>query len=386
MKIGLNAISFVPGKMGGMETYFRNLVTLLQRLDQSNRYTIFCDRRYASEFALENPSFSVETVNYAKPSLKWFARGVLRNLCDLDILRMDLKGADVEVMHHPFTALAPRGLPIPSVLTFWDMQQEFFPEFFTPAELRKRRRTFRVSAEEATRVIVSASFTKECLVERYAIDPEKIEVIYTGYSASYRVIEDQEGLQRVAQRYRLERPFLYYPAATWPHKNHKNLLAALKILTRDFGFDGELVLTGVAMNSHAEMLREVERLGLSDRVKMLGYLDYAELPYLYNLATMMVFPSFFEGFGIPLVEAMACGCPVACSDATSLPEIVGEAGLLFDPASPGDIAQKVWHAWSDAGRRRKMAAAGVERAALFHWETTARRTLEVYRKAAGGAS
>lgn len=386
MKIGLNAISFVPGRMGGMETYFRNLVTLLQRLDQSNRYTLFCDRRFASEFALENPSFSIEPVNYAKPSLKWFARGVLRNLCSLDILRAELKGADVDVMHHPFTALAPPGLSIPSVLTFWDMQQEFFPEFFTPAELRKRRRTFRASAEEATRVIVSAHFTKECLVERYAIDPEKIEVIYTGYGASYRVLEDAEGLRKVAERYRLERPFLYYPAATWPHKNHKNLLAALQILTGELGFDGELVLTGVAMNSHADLLKEVARLGLSDRVKMLGYLDYAELPYLYNLATMMVFPSFFEGFGIPLVEAMACGCPIACSNTTSLPEIVGEAGLLFDPASPRDIAQKIWQAWSDEDKRRSMASAGVKRARLFEWETTARRTLEVYGKAAGGAS
>ncbi len=384
MKVGLSAISFVPGKMGGMETYFRNLVSYLMRMDGKNSYTLFCDRRFAQEFPPPTASFSVESVNYAKPSLKWFARGVLRNLSSLDILRGEFKGVALDVMHHPFTVLTPRGLPIPTVLTFWDMQQEFFPEFFAPAELSKRKRTFRASAEEATRIIVSAEFTRECLVHRYGIDAGKIDVIYTGYGPDYRVIEESEGLARVRSRYGLERPFLYYPAATWPHKNHKNLLAALKILKDEMGFDGDLVLTGVAMNAHASLQSEVAHLGLSDRVKMLGYLDYSELPSLYNLATMMVFPSFFEGFGIPLVEAMACGCPVVCSDATSLPEIVGGAGLLFDPASPRDIAEKVWLAWSDQEKRREMIRAGLERTRLFDWETTASRTLQVYEKAAGG--
>lgn len=381
MKVGLNGVSFVPGKMGGMETYFRNLVALLQGVDRENRYTIFCDRRFAGEFALENPLFSVEELNYAKPSPKWFARGVLRNLTRFDLLSREFGKVDLDVMHHPFTVLTPPGLKIPSVLTFWDMQQEFFPAFFTQAELRKRKRTFRSSAEQATRIIVSARYTKKCLVERYRIDPEKIEVVYTGYGPSYRVIDDPEGMARVREKYRLHRPFLYYPAATWPHKNHKNLLAALRIV-KEQGFDGELVLTGVAMGSHGAMLGEVERLGLSDRVRLLGYLDYAELPYLYNLATMMVFPSFFEGFGIPLVEAMACGCPVLCSDATSLPEIVEGAGLLFDPNSPAEMARKIWELWCDEGKRREMAAAGLKRLPLFQWEETARQTLAVYRKAA----
>src|SRR4051794_29441766 len=98
MKIGLNAISFVPGRMGGMETYFRNLVAMLQRLDRENRYTLFCDRRFAGAIELGNPGFAVSEVNYAKPSLKWFARGVLRNLCNLDILGAELKGRDLDVM------------------------------------------------------------------------------------------------------------------------------------------------------------------------------------------------------------------------------------------------------------------------------------------------
>lgn len=382
MKIGLNAISFVPGKMGGTETYFRNLVSLLQQHDCENSYTIICDKRFTSEFQSSNPRFSVKNINYAKPSLKWFVRGIVRNVLNLDILKWDVSGIDVDVIHHPFTVLTPPRLSIPSVLTFWDMQQEFYPEFFSKSELLKRKRTFRASAEEATRIIVSAAFTKRCLIEKYAIEPSKIKVIYTGFSSHYGVVADQEKLTQVRNKYGLDKPFLYYPAATWPHKNHKNLLEALKILRDERQFDGQLVLTGVAMKSHGEINSHVERLGLADMVKVLGYLDYAELPYLYNIAALMVFPSFFEGFGIPLVEAMACGCPVVCSDATSLPEIVGSAGLLFDPASPRDIAAKIWRAWSNQGVRNEMRAAGLERVALFNWVETAKSTLEVYKEAA----
>jgi len=148
-------------------------------------------------------------------------------------------------------------------------------------------------------------------------------VVYTGYGSEYRVIDDIAALEKATIKYGLNRPFLYYPAATWPHKNHKTLLAALKILKERDLFDGILVLTGITQQSHDSIIEEIQNLGLSEVVKLLGYLPYAELPYIYNLARALVFPSLFEGFGIPLVEAMACGCPVVCSNMTSLPAVIG---------------------------------------------------------------
>ncbi len=176
------------------------------------------------------------------------------------------------------------------------------------------------------------------------ISPEKIDVVYIGCDSQYRVLDDDDGLGKIRSKYGLHRPFMYYPAATWPHKNHKTLLAALKILQERYRFDGQLVLSGIAMKANDEILIEIQSLGLEDTVKILGYLPYADLPAIYNLARVMVFPSLFEGFGIPLVEAMACGCPVACSNVTSIPEIVGNAGVVFDPRSAEDIAEKVWAA------------------------------------------
>jgi len=383
MRIGLNATSFLPGCMGGMETYFRNLLDRLQCLDQENDYLLLCDKRHAAEFNLFNPQFCMEYINYAKPSPAWYLRGVIRNIFNLDILAGRMNGVKVDVIHHPFTVLTPPGIKIPSVLTFWDMQHEFFTEFFSSTELVKRQRLYRASAERATRIIVSAAFTKECLVNRYQIDADKIEIVYTGYGPEYRPVSKAESLGAVRSKYDLEKPFLFYPAATWPHKNHKRLLEAVKILCERYGFDCSLVLTGIAMQSHAEIKTEINRLGLTDQIKILGYLPAGDLPYIYNNARMMVFPSLFEGFGIPLVEAMACGCPVVCANATSLPEVVGDAGILFDPLDTENMAETIWAAWNDDDRLAGMRKRGLERAELFNWDVTALKTIAVYKKACG---
>jgi glycosyltransferase involved in cell wall biosynthesis len=385
MKVGISAIGFLPGKMGGTETYVRNLLHWLQLIDRDNAYAIICDTpANAGAFPLVNPAFEVKCYDNVKPSLGWLVRGVLKNTLKVDIFKQALDRLKLDVIHYPFTVLSPRGLRMPTVLTFWDMQHEFYPEFFAPDELQKRNASYRISAELATRIIVSAEFTKSCLVERYEADSEKIDVVYTGYGPEYRPVDDAAALKAVRAKYGLDRPFLYYPAATWPHKNHKVLLAALKILKDRNAFDGTLVLTGIAKEGQDEIVGEIDRLGLSETVRLLGYLPCEELPYLYNLSRALVFPSLFEGFGIPLVEAMACGCPVVCSNTTSLPEVAGDAGVMFDPKSAEDMAEKISSVWGDRGLRQEMRAKGLERVKLFSWENTARQTLDVYRKTVNG--
>jgi len=381
MKIGVNAIGFISGKVGGTETYVKNLWKYLQLVDNNNEYMILCSSKYSDEFRRTNDQFKLGKCNYLKPSINWLIRGIIRNTINTDILKSVIDKYNFDVIHFPFTVLSPIGLASPSVLTFWDMQHEFYPEFFSNRELRTRQALYKPSVENATRVIVSAEFTKRCLVERYGIKPEKIDVIHTGYGHEYRIIEDQEALDKIRTRYGLFKPFMYYPAATWPHKNHKTLLAAFRLLIDRYPFDGHLVFSGIAMQWQREIMEEITKLGLDGSVKILGYLPNEELPYLYNLARIMVFPSLFEGFGIPLVEAMACGCPVVCSDATSIPEVVGKAGIIFDPLSKEDIAEKIWSAWNADSRIEQMKRTGIERVKLFNWEFAARKTIEVYKKA-----
>ena len=290
---------------------------------------------------------------------------------------------NVDLIHHPFSILQPINHKIPSVLTFHDMQHEFFPEYFSAYALNARKKLWRSSAEQATRIIAISEYAKMCLVEYYRIDPNKIDVVYNGFSPQFCVIENVQTLESVRSRHGLHKPFMYYPAATWPHKNHKRLLAALRIMKERHGFNGQLVLSGIAMNANDEVIGEIERLGLRDDVVVLGYLPQEELPWLYNLARLMVFPSLSEGFGIPLVEAMACGCPVACSNVTSIPEVVGDAALTFDPGSAEEMADKIWSLWSDDTLRQDFRAKGFERVKQFSWENMARQTIDVYGKALG---
>lgn len=385
MKVGISAIGFKPGEMGGTETYFRNLLHYLQLIDHDNTYKIICNSSSnKGQFSFFSTAIETKIYNNTKPSCGWFIRGVLRNTIKIDVFKLALDGLKLDLIHFPFTIMSPIGLNTPTVLTFWDMQHEFYPEFFPDEELQRRRASYKPSAERATRIIVSAEFTKRCLVEKYRIDADKIDVVYTGYGPEYRIINDAVALEEIKSKYGFDRPFLYYPAATWPHKNHKLLLAALKIMKDQKMFDGLLVLTGIAKQSQNEIADEIERLGLSEMVRLLGYLPYEKLPYIYNLARAMVFPSLFEGFGIPLVEAMACGCPVVCSNTTSLPEVAGDAGSLFDPTSAEDMAEKICSVWESEDLRLEMRSKGFERAKLFSWENTARQTLEVYKKTLNG--
>jgi glycosyltransferase involved in cell wall biosynthesis len=381
MKIGINAVGLNPGKTGGSETYFRSLLHYLQKVDRDNSYSVLCAPRHVGEIALFNPSFRERTVPVHPGSAPgWLLRGALRRATGIDLLGAYVNRLDLDLIHHPFPFLNPRGLKVPAVLTFYDLQHEYLPEFFTEKQITSRRQDYLPSAREATRIIAISEHTKSCLVEKYEIDPGKIDVIHIGFGKEYGLIEDSARLENVRGRYGLNRPFMYYPAATWPHKNHGTLLRALRLLVDRHGFDGELVLTGAAFQAQDEIMEEIGRLGLKNAVRPLGYLPYEDLPCLFNLARVMVFPSLFEGFGIPVVEAMACGCPVACSGTTSLPEVVGDAAVMFEPLSAEDMAEKLWAIWNDGETLGRLRELGLQRAEFFSWEEMARKTIDVYRK------
>lgn len=382
MKAVINAVSFAPGKMGGAETYFRKLLEYLPVAADGLDIGVVCRDDMAGELCSIAPSLHLITIpHYPKGDMRRGIHSFARRFLGIDHVRLALRKIDAGLIHYPFPLMYPSSIGKPTVLTFYDLQHVFFPDFFTPRAWRRRERDYRKAVREATRIIAISHYTAHCLREHFKAPAGKIDVVHLGIDAGFRVIGDRKQLAAVRAHYGLERPFMYYPATTWPHKNHLTLLTALSLLRERHGFDGDLVLTGVTKQHHGQISSEIERLGLQNRVRLLGYLPYENLALLYNLARLMVFPSLFEGFGIPLLEAMACGCPVACSNITSLPEVAGDAASLFDPGSPEDMAAAIWRVWSDESLRRDLARRGVERAALFTWEATARRTVETYRRA-----
>lgn len=380
MNIGLNLIGYTPGGMGGVETYFRNLLKYLQEFDKYNSYVLLYDDKSFGCFHVSNSSFKSKLFKNKRGSLGRFIRSSLKKTIKIDLHMLRIDGLGLDIIHHPFSMISHLGLKTPAVLTFHDMQHEFYPNFFSQHELLNRQRNYKLSAETAKRVIAISGYSKKSLIERYNLPGDKIDVVYPGCGMEFHVIDDPEDLKRIKGIYNLTRPFIYYPAATWPHKNHKRLLMAIKILRNDHKFDGNLVLTGIAKQSHNDILSEVEKLGLNEIVRILGYLPYSHLPYIYNLAGLLIFPSLFEGFGIPIVEAMACGCPVVCSNITSIPEVAGNACEMFNPLDPEDIAVKLWSVWIDKDKRTQMRLSGLERVKEFNWKNSVNNTLAVYSK------
>lgn len=381
MNIGLNAMGFIPHKTGGIEYYFRNLLYHLQLIDRSNCYTIVCNPQNIAHLNVYQPTYHVKVLNFNRGSFLWYLRGIVRHILKIDILSRTFDQSSVDVIHHPSVVFVPMGLKTPSVVTYHDMQHEFYPQYFSRADLYIRKSTDRAVLREAVRIIALSHFTKRCIVERFGIDENKIDVIHQGWGPQFKVLRDSDALQKTEQKYGISRPFMFYPSGTWPHKNHLNLLSALRLLIDSHGFDGELVLTGVEMKAHNTILSHIERLSLAHHVRVLGFIDYNDLPALYNRARLLVYPSFFEGFGIPLVEAMACECPVVCSRAASLPEVMGDKGLFFEPASVEDMAEKILMLWNDKQLREEMKKLGAERVKMFTWTQAAQRTVEVYEKA-----
>ncbi|HWA85177.1 MAG TPA: glycosyltransferase family 1 protein [Opitutus sp.] len=276
-----------------------------------------------------------------------------------------------DVYFCPFGSLWPRPLPLPTVLTFHDMQERFYPQFFTAAQLEERFFHYDWSLRMADAVVAVSDFTRRCCIDIVGISPRKIRTIHHAPDdlppPETPVGWDSAGWQN----------FLFYPANFWDHKNHCRLLAALAKLRAD-GLAIHCVFTGARLGRDAAWHALVAETGTADLVRHLGRRPRAELSWLYHHARALAFPSLMEGFGIPLIEAMHSGCPIACSRLTSLPEIAQQAALYFDPASETDIARAVAQLWTDDALRSSLAARGRTRAADFTAERLVRGHVGVF--------
>jgi glycosyltransferase involved in cell wall biosynthesis len=292
-----------------------------------------------------------------------------------------IEEAGIDLMHFTFQAAFTTSLP--SVYQPWDLQHVHLPEFFSEADRRWRDVTYKAFCEQARLVVVASSWTKQDLVDRYGIDARKIAVVGVPAVTSAYETPAPEALEQVRHAFSLPPRFIYFPAQTWAHKNHLRLLAALRMLRDERGMDVRLVCTG-AQNAHFRRIQaEVRRLGLHRNVQFIGFVDPVQVRALYVLARAMVFPSLFEGWGLPVLEAFEAGLPVACSTVTSLPDLAGDAALLFDPTDVTAIAESVARLWSDDALCRTLASRGQAVAARYTWDRTARTFRALYRLVGG---
>lgn len=264
----------------------------------------------------------------------------------------------MDVYFCPFSSLWPRPMPLPTMLTFHDMQERFYPEFFTAAQMEERFHHYDWSLRMADAVVAISEFTRQSCLDLVGISPRKIRRVYHAPDELPPPRPPADWAPAGWEK------FVYYPANYWGHKNHARLLAALRLLRTD-GLTVRCVLTGSLLGHEAAWAAAAAAAGVADQVRHLGRRPRPEVSWLYRRARGLIFPSLFEGFGIPVIEAMHLGCPVACSGVTSLPEIAGEAALYFDPEEPAAIARALARLWTDDTLCATLATRGRTRADAF---------------------
>jgi glycosyltransferase involved in cell wall biosynthesis len=356
--VGISLLTFVPGVVGGSETYVRELLRALGRAGELEYRVLTSAGLELGDLADANGRVEVTEVAAYPFSASTRARSIAmaRAAFYPGPIRRDMRLGELDAIHFPLSVMLPRVEQPAAAATIHDLQHEFFPAFFSRAELAYRRRAYAWTARRSRLVIGPSAFVARTLVERLEVDEEEVRVIHHG-------IDHERFSPAPGER----QPFLLYPANRWPHKNHGRLFEAFALLRRSRP-DLRLVLTG---SGHPKTV-------LPAGVEAVGRVADDELVDLYRSASALVFPSLYEGFGAPPLEAMACGCPVACSTAGALPEIVGDAAALFDPRSAEAIADGIERALAD----ETLPQRGIERAAGFTWEASARAHERVYRELA----
>jgi glycosyltransferase involved in cell wall biosynthesis len=350
--VGISLLTLVPGIVGGSETYARNLVRTLARVGELD-YRVFVPT-IATDAADGLPSTTVTRYPAGRSMPRRIAAMTYAGLLPGRVRgQLDLPALDA--IHFPLSVMLPTVDRPPAATTVLDVQHEFHPEFFPRAELAYRRVVYPRSARRSRIVIAISEHVRQTLVERLSLEPERVRVIHLGVD-----------LERFTPGGEPREPFLLYPANRWPHKNHERLFEAFALVRRQRP-ELRLVLTGAGHDGKPA----------PDGVEARGRVSDEELVRLYRTASAVVFPSLYEGFGQPVVEAMACGCPVACSGTTALPEVVGDAARTFDPLSADDIARAISDVLADPA---PYVARGLERARAFTWDACARAHDAVYRE------
>jgi glycosyltransferase involved in cell wall biosynthesis len=357
MRVGVNVFHLGPG-IGGLRQYFLSLLPALLDAEPRNHYLLFHSAAGSAETeALVGPRVHRVLVSRARE-----VRGCLERL---------------DLYFCPFGILDPRPLPLPSVVTLVDVQEKYLPGFFSGAELWNRALHYEASTHQADAVVTISEFSRASIALKHRLPEERIHV--APLCASPELLSAGEPDPSFAAE--LPSGFVFYPANPWRHKNHELLLRAIRLLRDERGLVVPLVLTGFEQPNGFPLAQSVRELGLAAQTKFLGFVSLAELKHLYRHAGVLCFPSRFEGFGLPLVEAMALGCPVAAADATSIPEVVGDASLLFDPSDMRGCADALARILEDGALREALVAAGLQRARLFQPARMAAAHLEAFEAA-----
>ena len=376
MHIGIDG-RYIQDNFPGIGRYTYNLARALARVAPDEGFVILhnpalLNTRYDLASLARFPNVELVRVNVPTFSLAEQYR-----------LPFAIRHLPLAIFHSPYY-IKPYWLPCLSVVTIYDVISKLYPQYM-PSSWARLIFEFatRLALWSAQRVITTSQAARDDLIALYQVAPEKIAVTPLAADDRFRPL-DTGAIEPARHKYSLPERYVLYLGINKPHKNLVGLVEAWSLVIDhwDLGFGRwPLVIAGHWDPRYPQARRKAAELGLEDNVVFLGEVAEADLPALYSRAGLFVFPSLYEGFGLPVLEAMACGTPVVCSSTSSLPEIVGEAALTFDPLDVEDMATRVEEALGNEALREEMREKGLRQAARFSWERTARETLEVYKEA-----
>jgi glycosyltransferase involved in cell wall biosynthesis len=379
VRIGINALYLLPGKVGGSEIYIRSLVRSLLEIDRDNTYCIFINKESKGIFPDSDPRVRIilcpiEATN--RP---------IRILWEQFILPFQVRRNKIDVLLSAGMT-SPFFCPVPSILVIYDLQHINQPRNFSRPYLFFLKTVIYLSAITSDGIITISEHVKQDIIKHYAIQPEKIIVGYLAVDQDLFFPIGSEDIESIRTKYKLPEHYVLYAAALLPHKNHERLLHAFKEI-HDTLPGMTLVLTGAWESGFDKTMRMISAYGLQNAVIMLGWLSFEDIPAIYRGAQLFIYPTLHEGFGLPILEAMASGVPVVCSKIEPLIEVAGDAALFVDPYDHRDIAKGLSLALHDREIRTKLIQKGLHRVRDFTWEATAQSTLlflkRIYSKKAG---
>ena len=379
------------GKAGGQEQMAYELLSGISKLDHRNEYHILCPRStfYEWQFpaAFRCRGIFTDSNDQQHAALHAGMTNLLAQSVgrppvltpEMRILRW-YHQLDFDMVHSICSYSYPQMRAFPQILTVHDLQHLHFREFFRPEEWAEREDLYRQSVDQASHILCISEFTRQDVHQHYGVPLAKMTTVWNIPSrAAWIKLEDQKCRSLLGQM-GVQGRFLFFPAHGWPHKNHQRLIEAFQLAAPELPADLQLVLTGKPFDVQHPARQLMQAGKYRDRIVHLGYRSPIEIRALYSGAHALVFPSLFEGFGLPVAEAIIADCPVACSNTTSLPEIGGDAACYFDPQSVPAIAQALVQIAVNEKLRASLIAAAHQRKTAFSARLSAVKTLSVYRK------
>jgi alpha-1,3-rhamnosyl/mannosyltransferase len=379
VKIGISLLSQGESQLTGTHRYVSELVREMASQEGSVELEVLCNEwamKHASSWAASNvevkraEGFELGTSRYSR------VRAIGVGLARSGRLARQFSAA-VEAVQYPLIIPVPR-VRVPTLVYHHDLLHREHPELFSRLELLWRSVAYDLAARRATIILTPSEHSRNKIVEHLGVRADRVVAIpHAVDRRRFRPEPEADEDQRLS-RLRLPDRYFFYPASLWPHKNHSRLLSAFARLEDPYL---HLVLSGATFGRVGDLLAEAERLGIANRVRHLGFIPEEDLPGVYRQAAALTFPSTYEGFGTPPLEAMACGCPVASSHATSLVEVCGDGALELDPHSIEQMSDALNRISKDEQLRKDLRQKGLNQAARFSWRRTADAHLDAYRLA-----